>query len=76
MGPAKSIEEVQQILRELGMTQAICIPVFEGMMEPHGLQGCPKHLVLNSVLAEPGCGTDMYDVGVAGIYYWSGAGGN
>lgn len=28
--PWKSIEEVQQILRDLGMRQAICTPVFEG----------------------------------------------
>lgn len=30
MGPCISIEEVQQIIREMGMRQAICAPVFEG----------------------------------------------
>lgn len=30
MGPWKSIEEVQQILRELGMSQAVYASVLEG----------------------------------------------
>lgn len=44
------------------MTQAICIPIFEGLMELWSLQECPKHLVPNSVLAESSYGTDVYDV--------------
>ena len=72
MGPWKSIEDVQQILRELGMRQAIYIPVFE---DPNGatltarmkykiLQLAPStwYGTLISTL-NPVIRQDIYDVG-------------
>ena len=38
MGPLKSIEEVQKILRELGIRQAIYAPVLEGLIWPRSPQ--------------------------------------
>ena len=48
MGPWKSIEEMQQILRELGMRQAICTPVFEGPVQGTFTTGV-KAKILQSV---------------------------
>ena len=69
MGPWKSIHEVQQLLRELGMRQAIHAPVFEGpdratFIGAKTLQATPStwYGTLVSMLS-PAVGQDIYAPG-------------
>lgn len=76
MWPSKSIDEVQQTLRELGLRQTTYFPVFESFFVLHSLQGWKLSLQLIPALVwgtDIPCWAQLWDkIFMTAIHCWSG----